>query len=40
METSGYLVNDIRIMDIVQLENPLRSKADLEKRLIEFKGYW
>ena len=40
METGGHSVNDFRIMDIVQLENPPRSKADLKKRLIEFEGYW
>ena len=40
METGGYSVNDFRIMGIVQLENPPRSKADLKKRLIEFEGYW
>ena len=40
METGGHSVNDFRIMGIVQLENPPRSKADLKKRLIEFEGYW
>ena len=40
METGGHSVNDFRIMGIVQLENPHRSKADLKKRLIEFGGYW
>ena len=40
METSGHSVNDFRIMGIVQLENPPRSKADLKNRLIEFEGYW
>ena len=40
METGGHSVNDFRIMGIVQLENPPRSKADLKKRLIEFDGYW
>ena len=40
METGGHSVNDFRIMAIVQLENPPRSKADLKKRLIEFEGYW
>ena len=40
METGGHSVNDFRIMGIVQLENPPRSRADLKKRLIEFEGYW
>ena len=40
METSGHSANDFRIMGIVQLENPPRSKADLKKRLTEFEGYW
>ena len=40
METGGHSVNDFRVMGIVQLENPPRSKADLKKRLIEFEGYW
>ena len=40
MKTGGHSVNDFRIMGIVQLENPPRSKADLKKRLIEFEGYW
>ena len=40
MEMGGHSVNDFRIMGIVQLENPPRSKADLKKRLIEFEGYW
>ena len=33
METGGHSVSDFRIMGIVQLEHPPRSKADLKKRL-------
>ena len=40
METSGHSVRDFKIMGMVQLENPPRSKADLKKRLTEFEGYW
>ena len=40
METRGHSANGFRIMGIVQLENPPRSKADLKKRLTEFEGYW
>ena len=39
VETSRHSVNDFRIMGIVQLENPPRSKADLQKRLTEFESY-
>ena len=40
METVGHSINDFRIMGIVQLENPPRSKTDLKERLIEFEDYW
>ena len=40
METSGHSVSGFKILGIVQLKNPPRSKADIKERLTEFEGYW
>ena len=39
-ETPNHLVQDFRMMGIVQLENPPKTPKALKARLIEFEGYW
>ena len=37
---ASYLENEEFSVQEIKLEHPLRSKKELENRLIEFEGYW